>query len=80
MLYPNIQDMTNEKVNRYALVIAAAKCARSITERTSAEHEHSDDRKDSSERFPADRAAMSEKSVTVAIDMINSGECRIITD
>ena len=32
MLYPSIQDLTNDNVNRYMLVIATAKSARYITE------------------------------------------------
>ena len=33
MLYPSVQQMTNEKVNRYALVIATAKGARYINDK-----------------------------------------------
>lgn len=39
MLYPNVQEMTNDKINRYMLVIAAAKCARRITDKVLEEAE-----------------------------------------
>ena len=39
MLYPNVQNMTSDKVNRYMLVIATAKCARKITDMMSEERE-----------------------------------------
>ena len=38
MLYPSIQKLTNDKVNRYMLVMAAAKCARHITQEIVDEH------------------------------------------
>ena len=32
MIYPTIQDLTKDKINRYELAIATAKCARIITD------------------------------------------------
>ena len=39
MLYPTVQDLTNENVNRYMLVIATAKCARHLIDKANDEHE-----------------------------------------
>ena len=32
MIYPPIEELTNNKYNRYMLVIAASKCARMVTD------------------------------------------------
>ena len=79
MLYPNVQKMTNDKVNRYMLVIAAAKCARRITDQMTEEAEQAEENKEpKGEAVEAE--IVSEKPVTTAIDMLSSGECKIITD
>ena len=79
MLYPNVQKMTNDKVNRYMLVIAAAKCARRITDQMTEEAEQAGEKKEpKGEAVEAE--IVSEKPVTTAIDMLSSGECKIITD
>ena len=76
MLYPNVQEMTNDKINRYMLVIAAAKCARRITDKVLEEAELADETKAETEEMEL----AGEKPVTMAIDMLSSGECKIITD
>ena len=85
MLYPTLQDLTNEKVNRYRLVIATAKCARYITkkacdEREAADHKREIDRfaKESKNEMTADDA--NDKAVSVAVKRIANGEYKIITD
>ena len=79
MLYPNVQKMTNDKVNRYMPVIAAAKCARRITDQMTEEAEQAEEKKEpKGEAVEAE--IVSEKPVTTAIDMLSSGECKIITD
>ena len=79
MLYPNVQKMTNDKVNRYMLVIAAAKCARRITDQMTEEAEQAEEKKEpKGEAVEAE--IVSEKPVTTAIDMLSSGEYKIITD
>lgn len=79
MQYPNVQKMTNDKVNRYMLVIAAAKCARRITDQMTEEAEQAEEKKEpKGEAVEAE--IVSEKPVTTAIDMLSSGECKIITD
>ena len=42
MLYPSVQDLTNNDVNRYMLVIAAAKGARYITYKQNQDEEYND--------------------------------------
>ena len=79
MLSPNVQKMTNDQVNRYMLVIAAAKCARRITDQMTEEAEQAEEKKEpKGEAVEAE--IVSEKPVTTAIDMLSSGECKIITD
>ena len=79
MLYPNVQKMTNDKVNRYMLVIAAATCARRISDQMTEEAEQAEEKKEpKGEAVEAE--IVSEKPVTTAIDMLSSGECKIITD
>ena len=85
MLYPNVQNMTSDKVNRYMLVIATAKCARKITDMMSEEREAAEERREGDRISKEPRAEatadnVNEKAVSTAIDMINSGECRILTD
>ena len=46
MLYPSVQDLTNNDVNRYMLVIAAAKGARYITYKQNQDEEYNDIRKE----------------------------------
>lgn len=79
MLYPNVQKMTNDKVNRYMLVIAAAKCARRITDQMTEEAEQAEEKKEPKGEA-VEPEIVSEKPVTTAIDMLSSGECKIITD
>ena len=79
MLYPNVQEMTNDKINRYMLVIAAAKCARRITDKVLEEAELADE-KNEPKAETEEMELAGEKPVTMAIDMLSSGECKIITD
>ena len=79
MLYPNVQKMTNAKVNRYMLVIAAAKCARRITDQMTEEAEQAEEKKEP-QGEAVEAEIVSEKPVTTALDMLSSGECTIITD
>lgn len=71
MLYPSIQDLTNDSVNRYMLVIATAKSARYLTYKRTQEQypEYTADTDDYDE---------DEKAVNVAVDKINNGQFKII--
>ena len=85
MLYPSLEKLTNDNVNRYKLVIATAKCARHVTQKANEareviEYRKENDRfgKDSKTEITADAA--NEKAVSVAIGKLASGEFRILKD
>lgn len=80
MLYPSVQQMTNERVNRYALVVATAKGARYVNEkfekqRQELELQHDDQSKDS-KSFNLE--SLDEKAVSIAISKIQNNEFKII--
>jgi len=82
MLYPSLQSLTTDKVNRYKLVIATAKCARHITQKSCDAKEVADQRKEL-DRFAKDAKnemtadAANDKAVSVAVKRIASGEYRL---
>ena len=83
MLYPTVQDLTNDKVNRYMLVIATAKCARHLTEKANDEHEAEEIRKNENDRYGKEIKTdydllLSEKPVSVAVQKLYDGEYSII--
>ena len=82
MLYPTVQQLTNEKVNRYKLVIATAKCARHIIDKANAERDSEDHKAQEAERFVKDGKAENEfnneKPVSIAVKKIYSGEYKIL--
>jgi len=85
MIYPSISELTNEKVNRYALVIATAKCARVITDEYVRQREHAERliaNKDTDKSLASmiTKEFRDEKSVRTAINRIKSGEYTIIGD
>ena len=76
MLYPNVQDLTNDKVNRYKLVIATAKGARHIIDKANAERELEEQRRLETDRFSKDNKydndpLLSKKPVSVAVQKLN---------
>ncbi len=86
MIYPSIEELTNEKVNRYALVIATAKCARSITDeyvrqRQQAENYLSNN-KDTDKTLASfiNKEFRDEKAVRIAINRMKDGEYTILGD
>lgn len=86
MIYPSIEELTNEKVNRYALVIATAKCARSITEeyvrqKRVAENQITGNKEsDKSLASMISKELCDEKAVRIAINRIKDGEYTILGD
>ena len=79
MLYPSIQNLTNDKLNRYSLVIATSKGARCITdksnhEREEAEMRHEERAKDAKFEFDLNN----EKAVSLAIGKIVDRKYKII--
>lgn len=86
MIYPSIEELTNEKVNRYALVIATARCARSITDeyvrqKKVAESQISGNKEsDKSLASMISKELCDEKAVRIAINRIKEGEYVILGD
>ena len=83
MLYPTIDELTQGKFNRYELALAAAKCARLITDEYVRQHEVAEKSlagsKESERSLTSmiDRELRDEKAVKVAINRIHRGEYRI---
>ena len=78
MLYPSIQEITKGRVNRYCLVIAAAKCARHITDKMFEEREYAEKHKDL-EFLPRETFADFEvrKPVSIAVQKLAAGDYSI---
>ena len=76
MLYPSIQDLTGNNVNRYMLVIAAAKGARYVTYKQNQEQEYYEARKE----YDKNADENNEKAVSVAISRLHNGQFKIITE
>jgi len=74
MLYPSIQDLTNDEVNRYMLVIAAAKSARYVTYKTNQDLQNKEGEK------AVSIEESSKKSVSIAVDKLHGGQFKIITE
>lgn len=74
MLYPSIQDLTNDEVNRYMLVIAAAKSARYVTYKANQDMQGREGEKTVSIE------ESSKKSVSIAVDKLHGGQFTIIKE
>ncbi len=80
MLYPSVQQMTNEKVNRYALVIATAKGARYINDKQNKEREEAELKREEHSKdikLPTGDS-VNEKAVSVTIEKLRNGEFKIV--
>ena len=84
MLYPTIQELTNDQFNRYELALATAKCARLITDeyvRQRAVAEAASANNKDAERNLVNminKEYRDEKAVKNAIARIFSGEYKIV--
>ncbi|MBE6683183.1 MAG: DNA-directed RNA polymerase subunit omega [Ruminococcaceae bacterium] len=85
MLYPTVQDLTNDKVNRYKLVIATAKCARHLIDKANDVHEHEEMNKTENDRYITSKEPkneyellLTEKPVSVAVMKLYDGEYSIV--
>ena len=84
MLYPTIQELTNDEFNRYELALATAKCARMITDEYVRQRELAE--KAATGNKDADRNLINminkeyrdEKAVKNAITRIRNGEYKMI--
>ncbi len=74
MLYPSIQDLTNNDVNRYMLVIATAKGARYVTYKNNIDLLN----KEGDKTVSIEES--SKKSVSIAVDKLHSGQFKIIAE
>lgn len=79
MLYPSVQQLTKDEVNRYRLVIATAKCARHVNSKMTAEREFAEKHKDS-DYTAKDSFAEFEvrKPVSIAVQKLASGDYSIV--
>ena len=79
MLYPSVQDLTNEKVNRYMLVMATAKAARHITQIEVDAHnaaiEKSEGTKDGKNDIVS--SDIGEKAVSITVERLYDGRYKI---
>ena len=85
MLYPSVQDLTNNEVNRYMLVIATAKCARHLIDKANDEHEFEESRRIDGERFARETKTdyellLTEKPVSVAVQKLYEGAYSIVSE
>ncbi len=85
MLHPTVQDLTNDKVNRYSLVIATAKCARHIIDKANEAKALEEIQKTENDRFSKDSKTendilLTEKPVSIAVQKLFEGEYSIIAE
>lgn len=83
MLYPTPDELSRGKYNRYTLVVAAAKCARKVTDeyvkqRENAEKLISNKETDKSLASMIKKEYRDEKAVSVAINSILDGDYVIV--
>lgn len=83
MVYPSIDELTQDKFNRYTLVVATAKCARMVTDEYVRQREVAEKLLASNKESEKSLAAMikrelrDDKAVKTAIDRIKSGEFKV---
>ena len=86
MLYPTIQELTEGKINRYELVIAAAKGARIVIEKDIEVREAEQKKKElervgtKEKKAPVVGENLPEKAVSIAIKKIYSGDFSVSTE
>ena len=84
MLHPTINELTNQDFNRYEVALAAAKCARKITDEYVTQKEAAEKAMGNSK--DADRSVINklnkeyreEKALKNALTMIKSGEYKLV--
>lgn len=84
MLHPTINELTNQDFNRYEIALAAAKCARKITDEYVTQKEAAERAMGNSK--DADRSVINklnkeyreEKALKNALTMIKSGEYKLV--
>lgn len=84
MLHPTIQELTDKDFNRYEIALAAAKCARKITDEYVTQKEAAERAMGTSKEV--DRSIIAklnkeyreEKAIKNALNMIKSGEYKLV--
>ena len=86
MLHPTFNELSKDKFNRYQLAIAAAKCARTVTDeyvgqREAAEKSLTGNKEtDKPLQNMIDKEVRDEKAVKIAIGRIHKGEYQIVRE
>ena len=86
MLHPTFQELSKDKFNRYQLAIAAAKCARKVTDeyveqREAAEKSQTGNKEtDKPVNTMIDAQLKDEKAVKIAIERIYNGQYTIVEE
>ena len=80
---PSVEEMTNDELNRYELVIATAKCARIITDEYVEQRAYAEkliERKETDKPISAliDKDIRDEKAVKNAVARLHNGEYTIV--
>ena len=86
MLHPTIQELTNQDFNRYEIALAAAKCARKITDEYVTQKEAAERTMGTSKEV--DRSVINklnkeyreEKALKNALTMIKSGKYKLVRE
>ncbi len=79
MIYPSIAELSDQGVNRYALSIATAKCARKITDKQLAKAQANQEVKEEKySSYSSKKAETPEKPVKKAIGKLYTREYKII--
>ena len=82
---PSVEEMTNEELNRYELVIATAKCARLITDEYVEQRAYAEkliERKETDKSISAliDKDLRDEKAVRNAVARLKDGQYKIVRE
>ena len=80
---PSVEEMTNDELNRYELVIATAKCARLITDEYVEQRAYAEklvERKETDKSISAliDKDLRDEKAVRNAVARLKDGQYKIV--
>ena len=80
---PSVEEMTNDELNRYELVIATAKCARILTDEYVGQRAYAEkliERKETDKPISSliDKDLRDEKAVKNAVARLHDGEYKII--
>ena len=82
---PSVEEMTNDELNRYELVVATAKCARLITDEYVEQRAYAEkliERKETDKSISAliDKDLRAEKAVRNAVARLKDGQYKIVRE